>query len=228
MLGFHFGDCSVSSKLSCRTSWTVGLDVATFSIRRDSFYGPTCAASQFKASSVISHSKQCQQNFMSGLVGGSSLFTCTSSVPSTLANYDQILVRTFSNANCAKTGQSSTEGLKYGHNPAVVSLFLGVCAPVMRHGLHSVTEFLRILTWVSGDGVSSDLLLQSKTFAATDKSCSKTIVQTQNVVFPRSSADGGACKANPLMADNFYSHAQRFTRLSGMNKPTWLDNVSVP
>jgi hypothetical protein len=97
----------------------------------------------------------------------------------------------------------------------------------MKHGLHSVTDFLRVLTWVSGDGVTTDLLVNSETFAAADRSCSKMLTQ-QNIVFPRSNTgDGEACKANPLMADNFYTHAQRFTKLSNANKPAWLENVVI-
>ena len=214
---YQLGKCSQRSSLSCRVGHTRD-STASYSIRQDYFFDAGC--SDYNASKVLFHDRVCTGNRVPGLVGGSSSARCLSDLHYELSNRDQVLVQSFLDPKCSGKNWKTD-----GSNPEIVSLLLGQCAPVMTKAEHLVTDRHRMLTWVSGDGVTSDIVLTSVTYTAKDTTCARAPLKTETIVFTK--AGGGTCLVDPLMSGRFYANVFRTPSIFANARPTWLNTIPL-
>ena len=190
------------------------------SIVQDSYTDFACTQPSPKGSfadSVIYHGDVCSRRERN-LPGQSSRALCTL-LPESLAFRDMIVVQSFVNSGCS--GAPTAAGL----NPEITALFLNTCSFFFDAGR---TRRYRILTYVSGDGYASDLVLLETRYAFSDKHCRQPSLGQFHVVYKKS--DGtGACLPDPLLPKRFYFNVLRTTNLM-QTAPDWaiLPNWAAP
>ena len=201
-------------KLTCAQSRFPSAS-AVMTLRKQSYADFACAQPS-GAAAKVAHEEVCVRNEMLGMSGVSAQANCLAGLDVKLWRRDQVLTRSFfQSPTCTPgPGLGAGPGLVRGSGAAeVVSVLLGVCSPVRGQGQRGgMPQYHRVLTYKSGDGVATDLVLQAVLYGGGDTKCANSIVDSRPVLFPKS--DGFACIQDPLLPQRYYSNVARTTDLS--------------
>lgn len=206
-----------SYRLTCRGGWS---EESTYSVRQDSYYDSSCSLSAHAASTVLVHGDACTGNHMRGMAGGSVRSSCVGAVqPDLITSREQLLTLSFSDSRCTAGGRGGKEAEQ------LVSLFFGVCLPFMRKGERLVADYHRRLTWIAGDGVNTDIVLQSTSYSETDNQCSRPPTASETVIYQKSNSLPGTCVADPLIQNRYYSRVGRSLNPRTDTAVSWANSI---
>ena len=199
------------------------------SIIRDTYTNFSCLQKDPRKAGkgVVFHIPEMCHDVDRGMQGQSQRARCDK-MPPAMATRDMVVLQSFLRSDCGGGVTSS------GANPEVLGIFLNTCALSAFPAKGEAAQHYRKLTYVSGDGLSSDLLLLETRYKKTDKRCTGAAVGQGPIVLP--SVDGtGACLPNPLHPGRFYMNVMRTLDYSSSSaargwtrQPVWAQPTSKP
>ena len=188
-----------------------------YSVLKDTYSDFACTRRDARTMGdrIVTHADVCSPTQLDGAPGGYSQVQCTAALDASLWSRDQLLVRSFNKPTC-DGGMG-----KDGSNPETLSIFLNDCFPVARRNKRGA-EYFRKLLYVSGDGVTTQLILTEQRYGPKDDTC-KTLQKSLPIHYFAQSGSG--CLPDPLHSGRYYTRAARSPNLQ-QSIPGWLELAS--
>ena len=202
-------------KLSCMMTLPGG---NKYTVIKDTYSDFACTRRDARTmvDRIVTHADVCSTSQLDGSPGGYSQVQCAAELDASLWSRDQLLVRSFNKPTC-DGGMG-----KDGSNPETLAIFLNMCVPVTRRNKRGA-EYFRKLSYVSGDGVNSQLVLTEQRYGPKDDTCQNPQDSLTILYFAQS---GGGCMPDPLHTGRYYTRAARSPNLQ-QSMPGWLELASA-